>query len=81
MQNIFATLLNTGTAKEYGKTVKALNDYFIPKVNTAYARHTFRQLQQKPYEPIQQFVTRLRYAAKDYDITEQTRKTTSEMRF
>lgn len=65
VQDIFATLPDTGEATDYGKAVKALNDYFIPKVNTAYARHTFRQLVQKPNEPIQQFATRLRHAAKD----------------
>ena len=65
VQDIFATLPDTGESKDYEKAVKALNDYFIPKVNTAYARHVFRQLVQKPNEPIQQFVTRLRHAAKD----------------
>ena len=63
--DIFSTLPNTGTAKDYGKAVTALNNYFVPKVNTAYARHTFRQLTQKPGETIQHFVTRLRSALKD----------------
>lgn len=65
VQDIFSTLSDTGTATDYGKAVQALNDYFVPKVNTAYARHAFRQLTQKPDEPIQQFATRLRKAAKD----------------
>jgi len=65
VQDIFSTLSDTGTAKDYNKAVEALNNYFIPKVNTAYARHTFRQLAQKPGETIQQFVTRLINASKD----------------
>ena len=65
VQDIFSTLPDTGTVKDYEKAVTALNNYFVPKVNTAYARHTFRQLTQKPGETIQQFVTRLRSASKD----------------
>ena len=35
------------------------------KLTLPYARHTFRQLTQKPGETIQQIVTRLRSASKD----------------
>lgn len=65
VQDIFSTLPDTGTAKEYDKAVAALNNYFVPKVNTAYARHLFRQITQNTGEKTQQFVTRLRQAAKD----------------
>ena len=65
VQDIFSTLSDTVTAKDYEKAVTALNNYFVPKVNTAYARHTSRQHTQKPGETIQQFVTRLRSTSKD----------------
>lgn len=67
VQDIFYTLPNIGDAKEYKKAVDALNAYFVPKVDTTYARHCFRQLTQAPGETIRQFATRLRRAAKDCD--------------
>lgn len=65
VQDIFYTLADTGENKDYKKAVDALNAYFKPKVNTAYARHAFKQLQQQEKETVLQFVTRLRRAAKD----------------
>ena len=65
VQDIFYTLADTGENKDYQKAVNALNAYFKPKVNTAYARHAFKQLQQQEKETVLQFVTRLRRAAKD----------------
>ena len=62
VQDIFYTLRNIG---EYKKAVDALNAYFVPKVDTTYARHCFRQLTQASGETIRQFATRLRRAAKD----------------
>ena len=67
VQDIFFTLPNTGDAKDYKKAVDALNAYFVPKVDTTYARHCFRQLTQATGETIRQFATRLRRAAKDCD--------------
>lgn len=67
VQDIFYTLPNTGDAKDYRKAVDALKAYFVPKVDTTYARHCFRQLAQAPGETIRQFATRLRRAAKDCD--------------
>ena len=43
VQDIFYTLENTGEVNDYAAAVNALNAYFAPKVNSAYARHTFRQ--------------------------------------
>ena len=65
VQDIFSTLDDTGDASDYDQAVKALNDYFVPKVNNAFARQTFYQLSQNAGETIQQFVTRLRRTAKD----------------
>lgn len=72
VRDIFSTLPNTGDARDYKKAVDALNSYFVPKVDTTYARHSFRQLTQTPGETIRQFATRLRRAAKDCDYGEDT---------
>ena len=65
VQDIFSILPNTGDAKDYKTAVDALNAYFIPQVDTMYARHCFRQLTQAPGETIRQFATRLRRAVRD----------------
>ena len=67
VQDIFLTLPNTGTVRDYDAVVMALNAYFVPKVNPAYARHTFRQMTQRPGETVRQFVTRLWTAANNCD--------------
>ncbi len=67
VQDIFYTLENTGEANDYAAVVNALNAYFAPKVNSAYARHTFRQLQQNADETVLQFASRLKRYAKDCD--------------
>ena len=65
VQEIFETLADKGTVIEYDKAKTALDTFFVPKVNTAFARHKFRQLIQKTGESILHFVTRLRTEAKD----------------
>lgn len=49
---MFSTLPNTGDAKDYKKVVDTLNTYFVPQVDTMYARDCFRQLTQAPGETI-----------------------------
>ena len=71
VQEIFETLAETGEAKDYEKAVKALNDYFIPKVNSTYQNHVFRSMEQQDGETVAQFVTRLRQVVKDCDYGEQ----------
>ena len=61
----FATLANTGQRYDYAAAVVALNAYFVPQVNSAFARQTFHQIEQRPGETVQQFATRLRSAAID----------------
>lgn len=41
VQDIFSTLADTGEPTEYVRAVAALNAYFVPQVNTAFARQTF----------------------------------------
>ena len=64
-QEIFSTLVDTGEATDYAAAVTALNGYFLPKVNTAFARQKFHRLQQKEGETVLQFVTQLRKEGKD----------------
>ena len=49
----------------YAATVTALNGYFLPKVNSAFARQKFHRLQQKEGETVLQFVPPLRKEGKD----------------
>jgi predicted component of type VI protein secretion system len=72
VQEVFTTLLDTGGPNDYSKAVNALNTYFIPKVNPAYARHEFRQLKQEAGETVRQFATRLKRAAQDCDYGDDT---------
>ncbi len=55
VQGIFSTLADTGGPKDYEQAVTALNAYFVPQVNTAFARHTFYYLKQKVGQTVQQF--------------------------
>ena len=68
LREIFTTLPDTGEATDYTRAVEALNAYFVPQVNSAFARQTFHQITQKPGETVQQFATRLKKAAKDCDF-------------
>jgi len=71
VQEIFETLADTGEAKDYEKAVKALNDYFIPKVNSTHQNHLFRSMEQQDGETVAQFVARLRQVVKDCDYGDQ----------
>lgn len=59
---------NTGGAANYDAAVTVLSAYFVPQVNNAFARQVFYQTTQKPGETVQQFVTRLRQAARDCEF-------------
>ncbi|KAK0146346.1 Nuclear apoptosis-inducing factor 1 [Merluccius polli] len=65
VQDIFSTLDDTGGPDDYAKAVDALNNYFMPQVNTAFARQSFYRISQNNGETVQQFVTRLRQTAED----------------
>ncbi|KAK2564657.1 hypothetical protein P5673_012138 [Acropora cervicornis] len=56
VQEIFETLADTGAAADYAKAEKALNDYFIPKVNSTYQNHVFRSVEQQDGETVAQFM-------------------------
>lgn len=71
VQKNFENLPDTGAAKDYNKAVKALNDHFIPQVNTTFQNHVFRNMEQMEKETVSQFVMRLRHVAKDCDYGDQ----------
>ena len=69
VREIFTTLTETGDATDNNRAVDAFNAYFVPQVNSAFARQTFHQTSQKPGETVQQFATRLKKkTAKDCDF-------------
>ena len=43
----------TGDATNYASAVEALNAYFMPQVNSAFARQTFHRITQNPGETVQ----------------------------
>ena len=53
---------------KYTKTLKILDDYFIPKANIPYERHVFRNMKQESSETIDQFASRLRTQALNCDF-------------
>lgn len=60
-QRIFYTLADTGTT--LATALKALDDYFTPKVNVVVERHTFRKRAQLRDETIVQYIAALRQLA------------------
>ena len=54
-----------GEDSDYAAAIYALNAHFTPKVNSTYARHTSRQLQQNAGETVVQFASRLKRYAND----------------
>ncbi|KAL1256493.1 hypothetical protein QQF64_012038 [Cirrhinus molitorella] len=65
VQDVFSTLPNTGNTDDYNAAIAALNAYFVPRVNAAYARQSFYKLSQITGKTVQQFATRLRQSARD----------------
>ena len=80
VQDIFYTLPNTGDAKDYKRAVDVLNAYyFVPKVDTTYARHCFRQLTQELGKQLDSLQPDLGERQR-FVITEQTRTIKSAMK-
>lgn len=58
VQEILSTVAaETGQATVDEAPTTVLNGYFVPRVNSAFARETCRQLQQKEGETVVQFET------------------------
>ncbi|CAB3979615.1 Hypothetical predicted protein [Paramuricea clavata] len=60
LQELYYTLKPVSEDNNLQECLNALDAYFTPKVNVAFERHMFRQMQQKENETIDQFVCRLR---------------------
>ena len=48
VREIFTTLTETGDTTNYASVVEALNAYFVPQVNSAFAGQTFHRITQNP---------------------------------
>ena len=72
VQEIFEILADTCAAADYAKAEKALNDYFISKVNSTYQNHVFRSMEQQDGETVAQFLTRLKQVVKVCDYGDQS---------
>ena len=69
VQERFTTLTGTGECYRLcASAFRALNAYFVPQLNSAFARQTFYWIMQNPDETVQQFITCLRKSAKDCDF-------------
>lgn len=54
VQEIFATLADTGKATDYVAAITALNGYFVSNVNSTFARQKFHRLQHQRGETVLQ---------------------------
>ena len=55
VQDILFTLTETGD--DYKTAIEKLDEYFSPRQNTSYNRHTFRKEKQREGESVSQFTT------------------------
>lgn len=63
VQDMFATLPDTGEPDNYTSCVTALNTYFVPQVNATIARQLFHGAKMEERESTKQFATKLRKLA------------------
>ena len=67
-QEIFDTLVNTGTT--YEEALAALDQHFEVRKNIPFERSKFHQAKQESSESIEQYVTRLRQLCKHCEYTD-----------
>jgi len=68
VQDVFETL--SGTGDDYDAALASLTQYFQPRKNVSFERHSFRQAAQQPNESMDAYVTRLRNLAKTCEYKE-----------
>ena len=68
VQEIFTTLTETGDATNIRQCCCSSQRLLRARLNSTFACQTFHRITQNPGETVQQFVTRLRKAAKDCDF-------------
>ena len=56
---IYFTMVSEEEIFSFTTTMKALDDYFVPKSTVPFERHFFKQIAQASYETVDQFVCRL----------------------
>ena len=65
LQEVYHAIVDEDVKVEsLDKAIEILDSYFLPKRNVTYERHVFHKESQKPGEPIDVFVTRLRKLVK-----------------
>ena len=63
-----------GDEKKLKKVLEKFDRYFAPRKNELAARYKFRKCEQKPGEPIEAFITRLKILVKDCNFEQQKDK-------
>ena len=63
VQDIFATLPDTGNDQDYQAVLQALDGHFKPLINKFYEHYKFRQLHRQSTESIDRYLARLREQA------------------
>ena len=65
---IYFTMVSEEEIFSFNTTMKALDDYFVPKSTVPFERHFFKQIAQASYETVDQFVCRLQQGAASCDF-------------
>ena len=67
-QEIFVTIPEMGD--DFARAMEKLDNYFTPKKNVTYEIFQFRKAVQQSGETVDQFATRLRKLASNYEFTD-----------
>ena len=70
VQEIYFTLVSEEESATFGKTMKVLDYYFVPKAYVPFERHLFRNISQASDETVDQLVCKLRQLAASRDFGE-----------
>ena len=65
---IYFTMVSEEEIFSFNTTMKALDEYFVPKSTVPFERHFFKQIAQASYETVDQFVCRLQQGAASCDF-------------
>ena len=68
-----------GKEEEYSRAAELLTQYFLPKRNTEYKVHVFRQAKQMTGETMDRFHTRLRKLARNCEFTDVYREVKTQI--
>ena len=65
---IYFTMVSEEEIFSFNTTMKALDEYFVPKSTVPFERHFFKPIAQASYETVDQFVCRLQQGAASCDF-------------